>query len=76
MNLKNLLLLVSCAALVTSCKNGGLFGKKKIFRRNRGINDKNQGFQFARERNKDRSWSRVRSGWYLQMGATEDVMGD
>jgi hypothetical protein len=28
MNWKNLTILVSCAAMVASCKNGKLFGKK------------------------------------------------
>ena len=81
MNLKNLLLLVSCVALLASCKNGKLFGKKKESSDVTGwnYNDKNQGgFQVSREKEQRTGPGLVFvQGGTFQMGATEeDVMGD
>src|SRR4051812_17960412 len=81
MNLKNLLLFVSCAAVVTSCKNGGLFSKKKESSDVTGwnYNDKNQGgYQVSREKEQRTGPGLVFvQGGTFQMGATEeDVMGD
>ena len=53
MNLKNLFILLSCAATISSCKNGGLFAKKKEKSDVTGwnYNDKNMGgYQVAREK--------------------------
>src|SRR3954471_14796455 len=81
MNLKNLLLFVSCAAVMASCKNGGLFGKKKEHSDVTGwnYNDKNQGgYQVAREKEQRTGPGLVFiQGGTFTMGATqEDVMGD
>lgn len=81
MNLKNLLLLFSCAALVASCKNGKLFGKKTASSDVTGwnYNDKNQGgYQVAREKEQRTGPGLVFvQGGTFTMGATEeDVMGD
>jgi sulfatase modifying factor 1 len=45
MNLKNLVILFSCAAAITSCKEGGLFAKKMQQSEVTGwnYNDKNMG---------------------------------
>jgi hypothetical protein len=50
--LKNLLILLCCGAILASCKNGGLFGKKKYDKSEAtgwNYNDKNMGgFQVAK----------------------------
>src|ERR1700682_2095575 len=81
MNLKNLLLLFTCAALVASCKNGKLFSKKKESSSVTGwnYNDKNQGgFQVSREKEQRTGPGLVFiQGGTFTMGATEeDVMSD
>src|SRR5881227_3530794 len=81
MNLKNFLLLVSCTALMASCKNG-MFGKKKKESSDVtgwNYNDKNQGgFQVSREKEQRTGPGLVFvQGGTFEMGATEeDVMGD
>ncbi|RYZ16395.1 MAG: gliding motility lipoprotein GldJ, partial [Sphingobacteriales bacterium] len=82
MNLKNLLILLSCTAVATSsCKNGKLFGKKKESSDVTGwnYNDKNMGgYQVSREKEQRTGPGLVFvQGGTFQMGATEeDVMSD
>jgi formylglycine-generating enzyme len=81
MNLKNLVLLFSCAALVASCKNGKLFGKKSEKSDVTGwnYNDKNQGgYQVAREKEQRTGPGLVfvQGGTFTMGAAEEDVMGD
>src|SRR5215207_8451579 len=80
MNLKNLLLLLSCTALVASCKSK-LFGKKKESSDVTGwnYNDKNQGgYQVAREKEQRTGPGLVfvQGGTFTMGAAEEDVMGD
>lgn len=81
MNLKNLLILLSCTAVVTSCKNGSLFKKKPETSSVTGwnYNDREMGgFQVATaaEQHTGPGLVFVQGGTFT-MGATEeDVMGD
>jgi formylglycine-generating enzyme len=81
MNLKNLVLLLSCAATVASCKNGKLFGKKAESSSVTGwnYNDKNQGgYQVAREKEQRTGPGLVfvQGGTFAMGASEEDVMGD
>ena len=81
MNWKNLTILVSCAAMVASCKNGKLFGKKpeKSDVTGWNYNDKNQGgYQVSKEKEQRTGPGLIFvQGGTFTMGATEeDVMGD
>jgi formylglycine-generating enzyme len=81
MNWKNLTILVSCAVLVTSCKNGKLFGKKSEKSDVTGwnYNDKNMGgYQVSREteQNTGPGLVFVQGGTFTQGATQEDVMGD
>jgi sulfatase modifying factor 1 len=81
MNLKNLFILLSCTAAVSSCKNGGLFGKKQEKSDVTGwnYNDKNMGgYQVSREKEQRTGPGLVFvQGGTFQMGAVdEDVMGE
>ncbi len=81
MNWKNLTILVSCAAMVASCKNGKLFGKKpeKSDVTGWNYNDKNQGgYQVSKEKEQRTGPGLIFvQGGTFSMGATEeDVMGD
>jgi formylglycine-generating enzyme len=81
MNLKNLVILLSCAAVVSSCKNGKLFGKKKEKSDVTGwnYNDKNMGgYQVAREKEQRTGPGLVfvQGGTFTMGAAEEDVMGD
>ncbi len=79
---KNLLLFVATALAFTSCKNGGLFGKKKKeASTNTGwnYNDKNMGgYSVSKEKEQRTGPGLVLvQGGTFTMGATnEDVMGD
>src|SRR4029078_11715679 len=81
MQVKNLLILVSCAAALTSCKNG-LFGKNKKDKSDVtgwNYNDKNQGgYQVAKSQEQGLGPGLVFvQGGTFTMGQTEeDVMGD
>ncbi len=81
MNLKNLIILFSCAAVVSSCKNGSLFKKKPATSSVTGwnYNDREMGgFQVAPETEQHTGPGLVFvQGGTFTMGATEeDVMGD
>lgn len=81
MNWKNLTILVSCAVLVTSCKNGKLFGKKSEKSDVTGwnYNDKNMGgYQVSREKEQNTGPGLVfvQGGTFTQGATQEDVMGD
>jgi gliding motility-associated lipoprotein GldJ len=81
MNLKNLVILASCAAALGSCKNGGLFGKKTESSAVTGwnYNDKNMGgYQVSKEKEQRTGPGLVFvQGGTFTMGATEeDVMSD
>jgi gliding motility-associated lipoprotein GldJ len=81
MNLKNLVILASCAAAMTSCKNGGLFSKKSESSAVTGwnYNDKNMGgYQVSKEKEQRTGPGLVFvQGGTFTMGATEeDVMSD
>jgi gliding motility-associated lipoprotein GldJ len=81
MNWKNLTILVSCAVLAASCKNGKLFGKKteKSDVTGWNYNDKNMGgFQVSREKEEKTGPGLVFvQGGTFTMGSTqEDVMSD
>ena len=81
LNLRTLVVLASCALLVSSCKDGKLFGKKKESSDVTGwnYNDKNQGgYQVAREKEQRTGPGLVFvQGGTFTMGSTqEDVMGD
>ena len=79
--LKNLLILVSCVALFTSCKNG-LFGKKKYDKSTAtgwNYNDKTEGgFQVAKakEQGIGPNLVFVQGGTFTMGQVDEDVMGD
>lgn len=82
MKLKNLLILLSCAVLIASCKGKGLFGKKKYDKSDMtgwNYNDKNMGgYQVAKTRDQATGPGLVFvQGGTFTMGQTdEDVMGD
>src|SRR5262245_50716628 len=82
MNWKTLPILLSAAVLVTSCKNGGLFGKKKYEKSDVtgwNYNDKNMGgYQVSREKEQKTGPGLVFvQGGTFSMGATQDdVMYD
>ncbi|MEO8582352.1 MAG: gliding motility lipoprotein GldJ, partial [Flavitalea sp.] len=81
MNLKSLLILASCAAVVSSCKNSKLFHKKPEQSDVTGwnYNDKNMGgYQVAREKEQRTGPGLVFvQGGTFTMGTTEeDVMSD
>ena len=81
MNLKTFLTLFCCAALLASCKNGGLFSKKKASSDVTGwnYNDKNQGgYQVSREKEQRTGPGLVfvQGGTFTMGAAEEDVMGD
>ncbi len=81
MTVKNLLILLSCAALLASCKNGGLFKKKQDKSDVTGwnYNDKNMGgYQVAKSKEQGLGPGLVFvQGGTFTMGQTEeDVMGD
>lgn len=81
MKVKNLAILLSCVVLLASCKNGGLFKKKKDKSDVTGwnYNDKNMGgFQVAKAKDQQTGPGLVFvQGGTFTMGQTdEDVMGD
>lgn len=81
MQVKNFLILLSCAALVTSCKNGGIFKKKPAQSDATGwnYNDKNMGgYQVSKAGDQATGPGLVFvQGGTFTMGQTEeDVMGD
>ncbi|MGZ8525001.1 MAG: formylglycine-generating enzyme family protein, partial [Chitinophagaceae bacterium] len=81
MKVKNLAILVSCLVLLASCKNGGLFKKKKDKSDVTGwnYNDKNMGgFQVSKAKDQQTGPGLVFvQGGTFTMGQTdEDVMGD
>jgi formylglycine-generating enzyme len=81
MKLKNLIILVSCVALLASCKGKGLFGKKtsKSDATGWNYNDKNMGgYQVAKAKDQGNGPGLVFvQGGTFTMGQTEeDVMGD
>ena len=61
MNWKNLTILVSCAVMVASCKNGKLFGGKKKEKSDVtgwNYNDKNMGgYQVSKKEARNWSWT-------------------
>jgi gliding motility-associated lipoprotein GldJ len=79
---KNLLILVSCLAILSSCKNGGLFGKKKYDKSEAtgwNYNDKNMGgYQVAKakEQGLGPGLVFVQGGTFTMGQVDEDVMGD
>jgi sulfatase modifying factor 1 len=79
---KNLLILVSCLAILASCKNGGLFGKKKYDKSEAtgwNYNDKNMGgYQVAKakEQGLGPGLVFVQGGTFTMGQVDEDVMGD
>lgn len=81
MKLKNFIILVSCAAILASCKGKGLFGKKydKSDVTGWNYNDKNMGgYQVAKSKDQGLGPGLVFvQGGTFTMGQTEeDVMGD
>lgn len=81
MKVKNLAIFLSCAVLLASCKNGGLFKKKAEKSEVTGwnYNDKNMGgYQIAKSREQGQGPGLVFvQGGTFTMGQTEeDVMGD
>ena len=81
MKVKKLAIFLSCAVLVASCKNGGLFKKKAEKSEVTGwnYNDKNMGgYQIAKSREQGQGPGLVFvQGGTFTMGQTEeDVMGD
>jgi gliding motility-associated lipoprotein GldJ len=81
MNLKNLFILFSCAAVLSSCKNFKLFGKKteKSDVTGWNYNDKNMGgYQVAREKEQRTGPGLVfvQGGTFTMGAAEEDVMSD
>lgn len=81
MKVKNLTILLSCVVLLASCKNGGLFKKKKESSDVTGwnYNDKNMGgYQVAKSKEQGLGPGLVFvQGGTFTMGQTdEDVMGD
>lgn len=79
--MRNLVILLSCAVLITSCKNGGLFKKKadKSDVTGWNYNDKNQGgYQVSKSKEQGLGPGLVFvQGGTFTMGQTEeDVMGD
>src|SRR6187200_3187997 len=82
MKVKNLIILLSCAVLISSCKGKGLFGKKKYDKSEVtgwNYNDKNMGgYQVSKEKEQATGPGLVFvNGGTFTMGQTdEDVMGD
>ncbi|MBC7904544.1 MAG: SUMF1/EgtB/PvdO family nonheme iron enzyme [Gemmatimonadaceae bacterium] len=81
MNWRNLTLLLSCAVVFASCKNGKLFGKKteKSDVTGWNYNDKNMGgYQVSREKEEKTGPGLVfvQGGTFTQGATEEDVMGD
>jgi sulfatase modifying factor 1 len=82
MKVKNLVILLSCAALLASCKGKGLFGKKKHDKSEMtgwNYDDKNMGgYQIAKTRDQATGPGLVFvQGGTFTMGQTdEDIMGD
>ena len=82
MKLKNLIILLSCAVLIASCKGKGLFGKNKHDKSEVtgwNYNDKNMGgYQVSREKEQATGPGLVFvPGGTFTMGQTdEDVIGD
>jgi gliding motility-associated lipoprotein GldJ len=82
MTLKNLLILLCCGAILASCKNGGLFAKKKHDKSEAtgwNYNDKNMGgFQVAKanEQGLGPGLVFVQGGTFTMGQVEEDVMGD
>ena len=82
MKVKNLIILLSCAVLIASCKGKGLFGKKKHDQSEVtgwNYNDKNMGgYQVSKEVEQSTGPGLVFvQGGTFTMGQTdEDVMGD
>ena len=82
MKVKNLLILLSCAVLIYSCKGKSLFGKKKYDKSDVtgwNYNDKNMGgYQVAQSKEQGLGPGLVLvQGGTFTMGQTdEDVMGD
>jgi gliding motility-associated lipoprotein GldJ len=82
MKLKNLIILLSCAVLIASCKGKGLFGKKKYDKSDVtgwNYNDKNMGgYQVSKEKEQATGPGLVFvPGGTFTMGQTdEDVVGD
>src|SRR4029078_6816193 len=80
--LKNLLILLCGGAILASCKNGGLFGKKKYDKSEAtgwNYNDKNMGgFQVAtaNEQALGPVLVFVQGGTFTMGQVDEDVMGD
>ncbi|TAL51757.1 MAG: gliding motility lipoprotein GldJ [Chitinophagaceae bacterium] len=80
--MKNLLILLSCAVLIASCKGKGLFGKKKYDKSDMtgwNYDDKNMGgYQIAKSKDQATGPGLVFvQGGTFTMGQTEeDVMGD
>ncbi len=79
--MRNLVILMSCAVLVTSCKNGGLFKKKmdKSSVTGWNYNDKNMGgYQVSKSKEQGTGPGLVFvEGGTFTMGQTEeDIMGD
>ena len=81
MQVKNFLILLSSAALLASCKSGGLFKKKAEKSEATGwnYNDKNMGgYQVAKtkEQGNGPGLVFVQGGTYTMGQTEEDVMGD
>jgi formylglycine-generating enzyme len=79
--MRNLAILLSCAVLVTSCKNGGLFKKKQDKSELTGwnYNDKNMGgYQVSKSKEQGTGPGLVfvEGGTYTMGQTEEDVMGD
>lgn len=81
MNLKNLFILLTCAASISSCKNG-MFGKNKKEKSDVtgwNYNDKNMGgYQVAKEKEQRTGPGLVfvQGGTFTMGAVEEDVMGD
>lgn len=81
MNLRNLFILLSCSAVVSSCKNMNMFNKKKEQSDVTGwnYNDKNMGgYQVARENEQKTGPGLVfvQGGTFTMGAVEEDVMAD
>jgi formylglycine-generating enzyme len=81
MKVKNLTILLSCVVILASCKNGGLFSKKKEKSDATGwaYDDKNNG-GFAPAKSKEQAMGPglafVQGGTFTMGQTDEDVMGD
>ncbi len=81
LKVKNLVLFAATALAFSSCKNGGLFGKKKEKSSNTGwnYNDKNMGGYSVSKEKEQRTGPGlvlVQGGTFTMGATTEDVMGD